>query len=585
GLVETSVCKIPIAMIDYEKYVVNSTKTKNNMCGVRAVFLRKHDEDKVIARIKMQIILKYAMNNGNIQCCYRFIVDAVQYPHDRPRLMFSNCTYFQDATIITLQSDFINVICSEISANGTKQIIYDDMYAFAKKINYTKERTTKCKMQYNVLILGMDSMSLPRIAKTMPRTAAYLKAENWLAFRGYHKIADNSLPNIMAALTGKNMSSIIQKCYGSMDSCNQYLIWNSFKDAGYVTAYGEDNLKIANTFTKDYAFRRAPTHHYMRQFFLKGEKNRRNNTSVCTGKISSGQQLLDYAIDFANTYKKDSFFGFFWINSFSYDENSRPEEADKLIENFFNQLSYTGVMTNTFIIFLSDHGLRFGNHRLKMEGFYDDRLPMNFMWVPFIFKGKHPYEFRALVINQNRVLAPYDVYNTLLDIKSVSLCSNSSIPPPEGCQNCHSIFSEINNNRTCEDANIHKKWCTCQKLYPLGTNDPIGIKSVNVVVDYIKRMTVTIATQRCWSCKVPSLKHIHRIHFYYNFNSDKSEIYYVVAITLSPGNASYEATVLTKNDYSIVGPLSFISNYKGLGQCALNSRDRLFCVCQKHKNC
>ncbi|CAH1646185.1 unnamed protein product [Spodoptera littoralis] len=585
GMVETFGCNIPVAVIDYEKYIVNSTKTKNDMCGVRAVFIRKHDDDKVIARIKMQIMSKYAMNGGNIQCCYRFIVDAIHYPRDRPRLMFSNCTYFQDTTIITLQSDFINVICSEISINGTKQIIYDDMYAFTKKINFTKANQTKCNDQYNVLILGMDSMSLPRIVKTMPRTAAYLNDDHWLGFRGYHKVADNSLPNIMAALTGKNMSSIIQKCHGSMDACNRYLIWKAFKNDGYVTAYGEDNLKIANTFIKDYAFRRAPTDHYMRPFFLKGENNRRNKTSVCTGKISSGQQLLDYALDFANTYKKDSFFGFFWINSFSYDEKSRPEEADKLIENFLNQLSYTGIMANTFIIFLSDHGLRFGNHRLKMEGFYDDRMPMHFMWVPFIFKGKNSYEFRALAINQHRLFTPYDMYSTLLDIKRISLCSNSSDPAPEGCRNCHSLFSEISSNRTCEDADIHKKWCTCHKLYPLATNDPIGIKSVNVVVDYIKRMTVTIATQRCWSCKVPSLKHIHRIHFYYNFNADNSEIYYVIAITLTPGNATYEATVMKKNDYSIVGPLSFISYYKGLGQCALNRQDRLFCVCQKTENC
>lgn len=380
----------------------------------------------------------------------------------------------------------------------------------------------------------------------------------------------------MAALTGKNMTSIIRECYAAMDYCNYLLIWKAFKDAGYATAYGEDSP--GNTFTKDYAFHKPPTDHYMHPFFLKKE-NHHNKNSSCKGKVSSGQQLLDYAVDFVNTYKRESFFGFFWINSFSRDEKHRPEYADKMIENFMNQLIYTGILTNTFVMFVSAHGLRFGRRRLEMESFYDDRLPMKFIWAPLLFNGKHSDKYKSLVLNQRRLTTPYDIYSTLLDIKRISLCSNASDPAPEGCSNCHSILKSINESRTCKEAAIHEKWCTCHKLYPLTVQDPIGLKSVSAAVSYIQGMTLNIETQNCWSCARPFLKNVTRIHFYYD--EDKTKIFYVVAITMSPGDTTYEALVLRNDGYQVVGPISPISYYQGLGKCALNRRDRLFCVCQK----
>lgn len=380
----------------------------------------------------------------------------------------------------------------------------------------------------------------------------------------------------MAALTGKNMTSIIRECFASMDDCNYHFIWKAFKNAGYVTAYGEDNF--GNTFIKDYAFHKPPTDHYMQPFFI-NNRNNRHNKSLCTGKVPSGQQLLDYAVDFANTYKMNSFFGIFWLNSFSRDEKSRPEDADSMIENFLNQLVYTGILSNTFVMIISAHGLRFGRNRLKMESYYDDRLPMKFMWTPLLFKGKQSKNYKALVMNQHSLTTPYDVYSTLLDIIKISLCRNSSDPAPEGCPNCHSMLQPISGNRTCKELTIHEKWCTCHKLYPLTVQDPIGLKSVDAAVRHIKEITKKIETQKCWYCSNPSLKNVTRIHFYYD--EDKTKIFYVVAMTMSPGNATYEALVLRKDGYQVVGPISLISYYQGLGKCALQRRDRLFCVCQK----
>ena len=106
------------------------------------------------------------------------------------RFRFSNCTDFQDDAIITLQSDFVRVICSEFDENNKSDIIYEDMYAFTRKIQISKPEidTETCKIQYNVLILGMESMSLPRFLATMRRTVNHFAEDSWLGYRGYNKV-------------------------------------------------------------------------------------------------------------------------------------------------------------------------------------------------------------------------------------------------------------------------------------------------------------------------------------------------------------------------------------------------------------
>lgn len=396
---------------------------------------------------------------------------------------------------------------------------------------------------------------------------------------------DNTFPNLMATLTGKNLSSITKMCSGKMDQCRRHLIWDQFKKAGYVTAYGEDNLRLPDTFTNKYAFKIPPTDHYMRPFFLKGETEINNKSLVCAGKVSSGQQLLSYAFDFANTYRSDQFFGLFWINSFSHNINSRPQDADTLLEKFFNQLAYTGILSNTFVIVFSDHGIRFGDYRLKMESYYDERMPFLFLWAPRIFSGRHSKKLKTLAINKHRLVTPYDLYNTLVDIKEISLCRNTTTEDiSEACPNCHSLFKVVSENRTCKDVAIHAKWCTCHNLYPLPVQDTEGERTVNFVVEYIRSMIKSVQTNRCWGCMSLSLRNIIRLHFY--FDGSKGSRFYVVAFAMTPGNVSYEATVQFKeNKRELVGPVSVISPYRGLGKCTVKPRDRLFCLCQRVDNC
>lgn len=385
----------------------------------------------------------------------------------------------------------------------------------------------------------------------------------------------------MAALTGRNESSFKKLCFINRGQCNNLLISDKFKQAGYVTAYGEDYLTLRDT---SYAFKVPPTDHYMEPFSMKGDREI-NKSLVCAGKVSSGHQLISYALDFVNNYINEQFFGLFWMNSFSHNINSRPQEADALLENLFNKLTYTRVLKNTFVIVFSNHGILFGDHRLKIESYYDERLPILFIWAPNKFNRQHSDKIMSLIANQFQLVTPYDLYNTLVNIRDISLCRNTT-EISEACPNCHGVFEEVNEKRKCQDVGIHDKWCSCHKLYPLPAKDAEGVQSVYFVVTYIQVMIKFIKSyNKCWECVRLSLKNILRLHYYYN-DDNKGILFYVVAFAMTPGNVSYEATVLLKDGKrELIGPISVISPYRGLGKCALKPKDRLFCICEKIDGC
>ncbi|KAJ2952639.1 hypothetical protein O0L34_g6970 [Tuta absoluta] len=584
--IDTPGCKIPVSMVPF-----TDKRKRSSSCGKRAVFLKKIGDEEVQAVIKEKIVKTYLRKSAIFECCYRFIIASKRA--ESRKIKYTACKKFQDGAVIPLETDFVNIKCFEQRKN-TSHEVYDDVFAFAKKINVTRKPSTHCKRKYNVLLLGMDSMSLSRFSQLMERSVTFLYENYVLGYRAYHKIGDNTLPNLMAVLTGQNISTIKEKCAGNMDNCRKMFIWNKFREDGYVTAYGEDYLRLPDTFHGDYEFAKQPTHHYLSPLFVKGETELFNKSLVCAGKVPSAQHLLDYAFDFVSTYRSESFFGLFWMNSYSHNENSRPQDADNMLESFFNRLTYTGILDNTFVIFFSDHGVRFGKYRFISQSYYDERMPFLFVWTPDIFKVKYSSLFKSLAYNRNALVTPYDLYNTLIDIHRLSVCdrspNNTEITSvAEGCPKCHSMFNTISPNRTCRDAGIDDKWCSCHNIYPLEVEDTQASKSVLLIVSYITNMSKTVKAKHCWGCLPLRLRSVLRIHFYYD--DAKVNLYHVVALSMTPGNVSYEAVVLEAvvlrrgKEAELLGSVSVISPYRGLGRCTVNPKDRVFCVCQKMEHC
>lgn len=380
--------------------------------------------------------------------------------------------------------------------------------------------------------------------------------------------------------------SVWNKCREKKAKCRDTFAWDKFKREGYVTAFGEDSTSIRNTFnSKSLFINKKPTDHYINTVLLTRTIKSNHNPKLCSGNVSYGQQLLNYALDFVNTYKKQKFFGVFWMDSYISNINNSLRDFDKMFEDFLFKLSYTGSLVNTFVIFLSDQGIRYGEQRMEVESYYDERMPFLFMWVPTYFRGLHPQKVRYLVTNQFRLVTPYDLFKTLIEIKDISVCYNALNSIPNLNFTNQSLLQVINENRTCDDVRIHMKWCTCHNLFPLPGQDKDGIKVVEFVISWINNsLPKSTQIKECYECLRLSLKTIIRLHFYYY--KDLVSVFYVVAFTVFPREISYEATVSRKGDtMNVVGPISVISTHTNIGRCTLKPRSQKFCVCKRIRNC
>lgn len=503
-----------------------------------------------------------------------------------------------------LRSEFIEVQC--FSSNNV--VIYQDVYGKIKKVSKTLPSNDK---SWNVLMIGMDNMSRNRAHYELPKSVNYFRKSGWLDFKAYNKasaiftlsfcnlnsmmtyfclllqIGDSTLPNVMAIVTNKNVSSLFHECSPDMMSCNDAIIWSRYKEAGYVTAYGEDwsESYYSNTEHNIMRFRKPPTDHYLRTLFLARE--RKVETSTCLGKMLSIRHVFSYAFDFVNTYKFDKYFGYFWLSTVSHDPHQSPSTFDSAIRGYFDKLELSGILKNTFVMVFSDHGIRYGSYRNSLESFYETRLPMLFMRVPRRFKTQHPEKYANLVLQQNGLVVPFDLHFTLWDL-AANFKPTHPGPHHDGCQQCTSLFNKLDLNRTCEDAGVPDSWCACRALKAVSIDkDYSAYHSLKLVLLTLHNITQNIKTKPFTYCHELSLSKLLRVHTF----TEDFRVFYVIAGTFAPDETGFEATVskdtMLNGEYEKkygtfqyrLESLEIITSYERPVQCVLERVDKTWCVC------
>lgn len=193
---------------------------------------------------------------------------------------------------------------------------------------------------FSILIWGISGPSRMSLERSWKETKKVIQEDkNWIEMKGFVKVKkkiinflifytpSNSLQMgskfdmIYTMLTGRSPDEKYGNCDpksgGYIDDCNW--IWNDYKNAGYHTAYGEDQVKF-NTFNVNHkGFKDPPTHSYFRptaiaiETLLDGEKFY-NGKVVCTP--------LKYYMQYLNGFIEklqalDQVFGVVISNSYS----------------------------------------------------------------------------------------------------------------------------------------------------------------------------------------------------------------------------------------------------------------------------
>ncbi|XP_035446766.2 uncharacterized protein LOC118273736 isoform X2 [Spodoptera frugiperda] len=590
--IKTEGCTIPgLTALDDTIKQFNRPPTKLKSCPNANYSLIKSNETHIWINVE---VLEYydVPREANVSCCYQSFfrpnsINDVYSIHVDDRALYSDCKNFSNN--IRVKHEFVRVTCHYHSKR-----IYKQYFLFAQKIHEHKKKqnTSSNKTQseyYNVIIMGMDSISRLNLYRTMPKTLAYLKDKGAIELLGYNKVDDNTFPNLTPMLLGIKETDLKRTCWpnrnANFDNCP--FIWQWFKEAGFQTALGEDSAKLGTFNFLRHGFIKSPTDYYIRTFIYEAEKNVGNtldfNSYICMGNKYFYKVLLDYIQDLTALLKNSKLFGFFWEVSMSHDYLTYPMAMDASYESFLKRLDSDNYLDKTVLILLSDHGMRWGTIRLTKQGRLEERLPFVHILLPPSFKKNYSLAYNNLKTNSKRLTTPYDIYATLSDLITLDPIKDENIKQRTESfyanQKSVSLFLPIPGNRTCSIAGIDDQWCTCHKSIKISKE---SFDAHDVAEELVKNLNNYLEEHE--ECAKLTLSEVLDVTEMMVGEPRKNEVgwrEFMAVVRTTPGGGVFEGTLRKHKDkWSLAGAISRLNLYGNQSHCVHHYQLKLYCYCR-----
>ncbi|KAF5285582.1 hypothetical protein FQR65_LT13122 [Abscondita terminalis] len=566
-LVSSPKCKIPnFDAFNEDVKLLHKPKKYINCTKLPLLSFIVYERNGAVLCINETLISLYS--ESGVNCCYSYITRYSDSQHNLDKdVRISQCVKFEKN--VTLIEDIVLIECKD----ETDTKIYSNIHAIVKTENKTDNKSKSSDGKISVLIIGIDSVSRLNFIRSLPKTREFLERQNWLELTGYNKVGDNTFPNLMAILTGKNESKAYETCVTGRDSFdNCSMLWYDYRRLGYVTAYVEDDADI-NTFNYNKkGFKNPPVDYYFRPYMIAVQKFLQTTTidgmTYCTGPETSGERVIYLVKTFAKTLAKYLYFGIFWMNSFSHNDLNSASRMDAKVYELLDDLVSSQVLNNTIVFFFSDHGLRFGTFRYTTSGWLEERLPFFYIHIPKSFRKTYSLYYNNLQINRDKLTTPYDFYMTLQDIlvmttqKHIASSSN-------GCPKCHTLFKQIDPDRSCIDANIDQHWCTCLDYRPYPTN-LIVHSAVQYVIKSIHQTIKSYGSTKYKKCQ--TYKYAKLLSSSISNDTYRNSSYLLILFKTKP-SAVFEATVSLQeefNSFRLEGDVSRLDYYQPHSSSFLN---------------
>lgn len=223
-----------------------------------------------------------------------------------------------------------------------------------------------------------------------------------------------------------------------------------------------------------------------------------------------------------------------------------------------------------------DHGTRFGSVRLTKPGKLEERMPMNFVVLPTSFAQSHMPLASNLLVNQKRLITPYDYHATFEHLLSIPYTNKFFPTMPYQ----DSIFHGRPLNRTCADANVNDHHCICYKRSDVPLGSPVVMKGVEAILKFLNSIVSedSHASQVCEPLVLRSIRDAEMLKAY-------PDPLYQVQFSVYPGNSLFEGTfkLIGNQTIEVLPHFSRITSYVG-GRCGVSPHVMRVCYCKRTKN-
>ncbi|XP_041564109.1 uncharacterized protein LOC121467092 [Drosophila elegans] len=540
------------------------------------------------------------VGNATIKCEYHVIGRNKSAFIPDNDFSFSGPKPLIKSLLVPKDIDFIIVQCFAVNAKKELELLQENAFLFVqdrldnKTDNLGGGRPDE-ESKPNVIILGIDSTSRLNLRRSMPKLLEFLERPGWFEMQGYNKVGENTLPNLLAILTGnaEEKSLLEGKFRRSSFINNLNYIWRRFKKYGYMTAFGEDCAQI-NTFNyQKPGFKNQPVDYYLRNFINALEANlktRRDFGNVfCLGRRLSFRYIFDFAKQFMQRFQsKAPIFGLFWSNSFTHEDFLGATALDRVFWEYLLVYDALGLFERSIVLVLSDHGYRYGvTRRSATSGYLEERLPMMFIYVPPWFRARYPQYVENLKRNRNRLSSSFDLHMTLHHLLQLNVTSMSDFSPSlqaSQCKECQSLFFELPYNRICSQAGIREKWCSCEPTQTVTDSKHTRKIALEVVRQMNQHLEDRNLTKLCENYSLKMVLHMDRKMPVTDESVEDDERHtYIITFDTWPKSAHFEATVqwnTQKESLNMnVDEISRLESYNEYSKCTKDPIIKKYCIC------
>uniref|UniRef100_A0A0N5BBP4 Sulfatase domain-containing protein n=1 Tax=Strongyloides papillosus TaxID=174720 RepID=A0A0N5BBP4_STREA len=506
---------------------------------------------------------------------------------------------FSDEGFFEMESDFANVVCYKKSLFNIEVKVYEKSIGTGVVGNLEDFGEEKDD-EPSVIMIGIDSLSRSNFIRSLPKTYKFLNDNGFVNFKRHVKVADNTYGNWIAILTGLRGAWSLDLPVELTDSWNMWfddfpLVWKNFTSYKYATLFAEDRSDIAtfNYLGKLYGFKKQPTTHYFRPFWLDvtGTMKYKQSKFGCYGSDPNTKIQFDYLSSFLENYKSKKKFAWWWSTEMSHDYLNSISSMDDIYLNFFtNNLNK---MINSIIIVFSDHGNRYDTIRETDVGRHETRLPFLSVHLPKKLKNTYPFLEEVMIENSEKMTTQYDIHETLMSVLKKEWRRDVTE------RRAYSLFHQHPRIRKCKASGIPANYCPCNKEIRLPIEE--SIEASTFLIEYLNNKLTNfqnfIKSDKKYRCRTLQLDKIlyasliipsdvitlDEQHLGSDIISNHLSVVYRLMVRMKgPSNALIEAMIeknISTKKYLIKDEIERNNKYGNTSFCVNDAQIQKICHC------